>query len=263
MEHQTINAYGNGYARTVDGFDWLFQHEFAHEWFGNQLTAANWDDYWLHEGFGTYMQPLYGRWREGEARYAAMMDRDRARITNAHPIVSGRLLTEEQVYEAGNGGPGTDIYFKASWMLHTLRWLIGDEAFFRATRLVVYGREDPRPGNFTPRYGSTAEFEAAVRRVTGRDHRWFFDAYLRRAALPDLVEVRQPGRLTLRWSAGGPFPMPVEVAVGDRVQRLAMADGTGSLALPAGAHVVVDPNARLLRRSVSVERFQAWQARRD
>ena len=50
MEHQTINAYGNGYAKAPEGFDWLFQHEFSHEYFGNQLTAANWDDYWLHEG---------------------------------------------------------------------------------------------------------------------------------------------------------------------------------------------------------------------
>ena len=57
MEHQTINAYGNEYAKAPEGFDWLFHHEFAHEYFGNQLTAANWDDYWLHEGYGTYMQP--------------------------------------------------------------------------------------------------------------------------------------------------------------------------------------------------------------
>ena len=61
MEHQTINAYGNGYAKDGYGFDWLLQHEFAHEWFGNQVTNANWDDMWLHEGFGTYMQPLYSQ----------------------------------------------------------------------------------------------------------------------------------------------------------------------------------------------------------
>ena len=29
MEHQTINAYGNGYKKAPEGFDWLFQHEFA------------------------------------------------------------------------------------------------------------------------------------------------------------------------------------------------------------------------------------------
>ncbi|RRB82041.1 M1 family peptidase, partial [Escherichia coli] len=89
MEHQTINAYGNDYAKAPEGFDWLFQHEFAHEYFGNQLTAANWDDYWLHEGYGTYMQPLYGRWREGEARYATMLADERGKIANLRPIISG------------------------------------------------------------------------------------------------------------------------------------------------------------------------------
>ena len=262
MEHQTINAYGNDYAKAPEGFDWLFQHEFGHEWFGNQLTAANWDDYWLHEGFDTHMQPLYGRWREGEARYAAMMAGQRDKIANKVPMVRDRELSGDDVYEDTNGGPGQDIYYKGSWILHTLRWLIGDQAFFDATRLLVYGRPDPRPGNFQPRYGSTREFQAAVHRVTGHDYDWFFDAYLRQAALPDLVETRAPGRLTLRWqiSGGRPFAMPVEVQVGSRRVTLPMRGGTGSVAVPAGAHVVVDPWSRLLRRSVAIEETQAWRA---
>ncbi|WP_242007631.1 M1 family metallopeptidase, partial [Luteimonas cucumeris] len=59
MEHQSINAYGNEYAKDEFGYDELLQHEFAHEWFGNQLTNTSWDDMWLHEGYGSYMQPLY------------------------------------------------------------------------------------------------------------------------------------------------------------------------------------------------------------
>ena len=264
MEHQTINAYGNGYEKKPEGFDWLFHHELAHEWFGNQLTAANWDDYWLHEGFGSYMQPLYGRWREGEARYDVMLEAQRNLIANKAPIVRGRELTEEEVYEPAKGGAGTDIYYKASWMLHTLRWLIGDRAFFDATRLAVYGRTDPRPGNFTPRYGSTAEFERFVRQVTGRDYRWFFDAYLRQAALPELIESRRGNRLDLAWRtpARRPFAMPIEVAVDGVVTRFAMTNGRGSLALPAGARVVVDPEARVLRRSPAVEAYQAWRDRK-
>ena len=69
MEHQTINAYGNEYKKSEYGYDWLLQHEFAHEWFGNQLTNKNWDDMWLHEGFGTYMQPLYMQWLRGDMEY--------------------------------------------------------------------------------------------------------------------------------------------------------------------------------------------------
>ena len=262
MEHQTINAYGNNYAKVAEGFDWLFQHEFAHEWFGNQLTATDWDDYWLHEGFGTYMQPLYGRWREGEARYAVMMAAQRANIVNKVPIVRDRQLSGDDVYDDARGGPGQDIYYKGSWVLHTLRSLIGDRAFFDATRRLVYGRSDPRPGNFAPRYGSTREFQRHVREVTGRDHDWFFDAYMREAALPELIETRSGDRLSLSWKVPGgrPFPMPVEVQVDGRVERIAMTGGTGMLSVPAGAHVVVDPWSKLLKRSAAIERLQAWQA---
>lgn len=261
MEHQTINAYGNGYAKAADGFDWLFHHEFAHEWFANQLTAANWDDYWLHEGFASYMQPLYGRWREGEARYAVMLEAQRNAIVNAAPIVRDRVLTEEEVYEPAKGGAGTDIYYKGSWTLHTLRGLIGDDAFFRAVRRMVYGRADPKPGNFAPRYGSTREFERIVAEEAGRDMGWFFDAYLRRAALPELQTERTADRLTLMWDAGkgAVFPMPVEVQVDGKVTRLAMDEGHGTIALPKDAHVVIDPAARVLKRSTAVEEMQAWR----
>ncbi len=258
MEHQTINAYGNHYAKAIEGFDWLFQHEFSHEWFANQMTVANWDDYWLHEGFAQYMQPLYGRWREGEARYATILDGYRAKITNRAPLISGKVRTEEEVYEIGKGGPASDIYYKGTWTLHTLRWLIGDKAFFEATRRIVYGRPDPQPGNFAPRFTSTTEFEAIVDQVTGKDYRWFFDTYLRQAALPDLVTTTTPGGMTLEWKgAAGAFPMPVEVQVGDSLVKLDMANGKGEVALPAGAHVVIDPWARILKRSAAVEAMMA------
>ncbi len=261
MEHQTINAYGNGYRKAPEGFDWLFQHEFSHEWFGNQLTAANWDDYWLHEGFGEYMQPLYGRWREGEARYAVMLDDQRNKIENSAPIISGKNRTEEDVYEASKGGPAQDIYYKGAWMLHTLRWLIGDAAFFDAVRREVYGRPDPKPGNFIPRFGSSAEFETLVDQVTGKDYRWFFDVYLRQAALPELTNSRSGDTLTLQWVTPGnsPFPMPIELSVDNKIVAVDMVGGKAVIPVPAAAHVVIDPYARVLKRSTAVEAYQAWK----
>ncbi len=262
MEHQTINAYGNEYAKAPEGFDWLFQHEFSHEWFGNQLTAANWDDYWLHEGYGTYMQPLYGQWREGRARYAAMLQTERTSILNLKPITQQRVTTEEEVYELDKGGAGQDIYYKGSWMLHTLRSLIGDKAFFDVTRLAVYGRSDPKPGNFAPRFGSTKEYEGLVRKVTGKDYRWFFDVYLRQAALPELVETRTGNTLSLAWKVpgNGPFPLPVQVEVDGRIRTVPMTGGKASMSVPAGAHVVIDPDALVLRRSVAQEEAAAWKS---
>lgn len=258
MEHQTINAYGNNYRKTPSGYDEIFQHELGHEWFGNQLTAANWDDYWLHEGYTQYMQPLYGQWREGDARYAAMMDQFRLAIINKAPIVSGKIRTEEEVYEDEKGGPGQDIYYKGAWVLHTLRYLIGDDRFFEATRRIVYGRPDPKPGNFKPRFGTTPEYIGIVRQVTGEDLQWFFDVYLYSAALPQLTSTRTGDQLVLRWKTPGdrPFPLPVDVAIDGKVQRVAMPGGTATLTVLAEAHVVLDPNAHVLCQSDAVDAVQ-------
>ena len=260
MEHQTVNAYGNNYKKTVEGFDWLFHHEFAHEWFANQLTAADWDDFWLHEGFGQYMQPLYGRWREGEARYAVLMDTSRGKITNAKPLISGKPKASEEVYQDGIG-PGGDIYYKGAWVLHTLRNLIGDKAFNQSMTRLVYGRPDPEPGNFKPRLGSSTEYRAIVKQVTGTNYGWFFDVYLNEAALPELIETRTGNQLSLAWKTpkNKPFPLPVEVQVDGQIQRLAMTGGRDTLTVPEGAHVVVDPWSRVLKRSKAVDEYQAWQ----
>ena len=257
MEHQTINAYGNEYKKTEYGYDWLLQHEFAHEWFGNQLTNANWDDMWLHEGFGTYMQPLYMQWLRGDMEYFANLMKQRATLANKHPVVSGKPMVEDDVYDDEHG-PGHDIYYKGSLVLHTLRNLIGDDAFFAATRKVVYGTTDPRPGNFKPLYAGTSDFIAAVNQATGDDYQWFFDVYLYSAALPELVATRDDGGLALRWKTPGdkPFPMPVEVRVDGRVHTLAMKGGQGRVDLPAHATYTLDPHSKLLRALPHIVEYQ-------
>ncbi len=260
MEHQTMNAYGNSYAKTAFGFDDLFHHEFAHEWFANQLTNSDADDFWLQEGFGSYMQPLYAKWRGGDFAYIARLHAARSGIRNCFPIISGTSRTVDQVYLPATG-PAGDIYSKGSWVLHTLRGLIGDKAFFRATRRLVYGRADPAPGNFKPRFGSSAEFMALVNEETGQDYDWFFDVYLRQALLPELLSETRGGELHLQWKVpgGGSFPLPVEVQVGEKVTRVRMMGGSGSIALPPGAHVVLDPNGNVLKRSRDIEALQRWQ----
>jgi aminopeptidase N len=260
MEHQTINAYGNKFVKSQYGYDWLLQHEFAHEWFGNQVTNANWDDMWIHEGLGTYMQPLYMQYLRGDMEYFANLMEERAKITNKAPIVSGKQRTEEDVYNDKRGGPGLDIYMKGSLVMHTLRNLVGDDAFFRAVRMVVYGTDQPRPGNFTTRFGTTAEFIAAVDKTTGRDLDWFFQAYLYQAGLPELQAARQGDRLVLSWkTAGGtPFPMPVEVRVGKQVVTVPMEGGKGSVELPQGATYTLDPHSKILRREEHIEQYQDY-----
>lgn len=259
MEHQTINAYGNGYKIETRGYDTLLQHEFSHEWFANQLTNRNADDMWLHEGLGSYMQPLYARYLHGERFMQSELQRQREGLVNAFPVVSQTNRTVNQVY-GGSEGPGGDIYSKGSLIAHTLRMTIGDEDFYEVIRRLVYGRPDPRPGNFVPQTSSTHEMNAIVNQVTGRNFDWFFQTYLYEAGLPVLSQVRQGDQLTLTWTTdgGGDFPMPVEVEVDGALQTVPVPDGSATITVPVGATVLIDPQNKLLRQLDVVDDWQAW-----
>jgi aminopeptidase N len=221
--------------------------------------VSNWDDFWLHEGTGSYMQPLYARWRSGEGAYTAHLLETLPKIHSRTPLVTGRPQSATDVYQ-DKLHRGGDIYTKGSWVLHTLRGLIGDKPFFDALRLAIYGRPDPRPGNFSPLYRTTPEFIGFVKQTSGGDLQWFFDVYLYSAALPRLVQTRSGNTLTLTWKTEGnrPFPMPIEVEVDGKLSRLAMTGGRDTLTLPQGAHVVVDPMARVLKYDADIEAFGDW-----
>lgn len=259
MEHQTINAYGNQYRLDGKGYDWLLHHELAHEWFGNQLTNFNADDMWLHEGLGSYMQPLYLGWLHGDRFMQAELATQRLAVANRFPIVSGARRTEDEVYR-NDVGPGNDIYVKGSLISHSLRMLIGDDAFFKAVTTLVYGRPDPKPGNFQPLYRSTPDFLRIVNETTGKDYGWFFQAYLYQASLPVLKEARADGRLTLEWSTpAGVFPMPIEVEIDGRVTTLPMTGGRGAIAVRDGQHARIDPQNKILRQLGFIDEFQAYR----
>jgi len=259
MEHQTINAYGNNYKVESRGYDTLLQHEFSHEWFANQLTNRNADDMWLHEGLGSYMQPLFARYLHGDRYMQSELQHQREGLVNRFPVVSQTNRTVNQVY-GGSEGPGGDIYSKGSLIAHTLRMTIGDDDFYEVIRRLVYGRPDPRPGNFTPQTSSTREMNAIVNSVTGRNYDWFFQTYLYEAGLPVLTQTREGDQLTLAWTTdgGGDFPMPVEVEVDGELQTVPIPDGRATITVPVGATVLIDPENKLLRQLDVVDALQAY-----
>jgi len=126
MEHQTMNAYGNKFRYTKIGgqdFDGLMNHEFGHEWWGNKVTAADWADYWIHEGIGSYGDALYTYDKEGEQAYEGIFKHSIIGIKNDKPIVIGKDIEEEEAYHG-------DIYSKGAFFMHTLRYVLGDSIFF-------------------------------------------------------------------------------------------------------------------------------------
>ncbi len=248
LENQTMIGHSGRIVKGPRGFNWLFNHEFSHEWFANQLSNANYDDLWLHEGLGSYAQPLLAEYLGGESAYLAELQSQRNGVRNLKPLVSGAERDEKWVY-ADATGPRGEIYQKGSWVSHTLRGVMGDSAFFQALRILVYGRPDPLPGNFAPQFNTTQGFLAIVNQVTGKDYTWFFDVYLYQAEIPKLTTSREGDRMTFRWEApaGLPFPMPLDVQIGDRMVTLPMTDGTGELTVDPQAAVTIDPKQKVLR----------------
>lgn len=260
LENQTLIGYSIDYTKTEFGWDWLLNHEFAHEYFANHILA-NYDDLWLHEGFGSYAQPLIAEYYGGEIDYMAQLKKQREGIRNEQPLVLGRERDEKEVY-ADPSGPRGDVYTKGSWVAHTLRKLIGDDAFFKSLRLLMYGRDDPRPGNFQPPFQTTQSYLKIVNEVTGKDLKWFFDVYLYRAPLPKIVATREGGLLKVRWQTPDdlPFPMPLDVRVDGKVVTLPMTDGKGETPAGANAAVTLDPWSKILVQSDAIDRFQEWKA---
>ena len=245
MEHQTIIAYGNEFeSGEYEGYDWLLHHETSHEWWGNLVTCRDWNDLWLHEGFGTYMQALWLERTFGADAYRREMAGNRRDMANAEPLAPREPMTMSAIYD-------NDVYNKGAWLLHTLRWLLGDERFFVVLRRMAYPTEalERVTDGSQVRFADTDEFARLAGEHAGQDLAWFFEVYARRASLPRLEARRQGNEVTLRWKVEGdlPFPLPVPVQVGDRIVRVEMPGGEGSVRVDEGQRYAIDPERRLLR----------------
>jgi aminopeptidase N len=145
----------------------IVAHELAHQWFGDEVSPATWQDIWLNEGFATYAQVLWAEHRsagarEGWADQAAAspgLDRPPADPGASH-------LFDPSVYHRG----GLTLY-----VLHET---VGDDRFFEILRTWV-----ERHGGGA---ASTADFEALAEDVSGEDLTDLFDAWLRAEGMPAL-----------------------------------------------------------------------------
>jgi aminopeptidase N len=249
MEHQTIVAHGRIFDLERFGVHFTPLHELSHEWFGNLVSAADWSDLWLHEGFASYLETLYVEETRGAASAQLYLERHfLSGSSNLRPLAPRQPRSMRRSLAVDF----TDVYGKGAWVLHTLRGLVGDDVFFAALRRVAY----PRPELEAVTDGSQCRSETTegVRRIfeaaSGRDLRWFFEVYLRRAELPRLRVTRRGDEVEVAWEVPGdlPFPMPLEVALPDGGrQRLEMAAGRETLPWPYRRPPVVDPDHRVLR----------------
>ena len=127
MEHQSAVAYGNHYKNNAFGFDFIIIHESAHEWFGNSISCSDHADLWIHEATGTYAEAVYLEEKSGKDMAQRYLNGQKNNIRYRYPIVGP--------YGVNYQSPDSDMYFKGTWMFHTLRSIINnDELWFKTLK---------------------------------------------------------------------------------------------------------------------------------
>ena len=144
-------------------------HEIAHQWWGDLITLRSWEHTWLNESFATYSDYLYTRFDKGEDAGAFdLLGKKNQYLNEAHsrylrPIVFNR-------YNDPNDNFDKHTYPKGACMLHLLRYILGDDTFFRTLSTFLHQNE------FKP--VDTHDFMKTVKEVSGKNMDWFFEQYI-------------------------------------------------------------------------------------
>jgi aminopeptidase N len=122
LEAQGLSVFGANHVDGRRGSERLVAHELAHQWFGNSLTVARWQDIWLHEGFACYAEWLWSERADGQPADACARDAwaGLARLPQDLLLADPgpELMFDDRLYKRG------------ALTLHALRRAVGDERFF-------------------------------------------------------------------------------------------------------------------------------------
>jgi len=248
MEHQTIIAYGLYYGRIFQvndwGLDYIHFHELAHEWWGNLVTAKDWSDLWIHEGLGTYMEALYVEHISDRETYHAYMDARRPGNFHEYPLAPMTPMT------AGEAFGYLDSYHRGAWVMHTLRFHLGDDLFFNLLKYWAYPdtSDTDNTGGRLCRLATTIEMKDLAEQVTNLDLDPFFDVFLREASYPYLEIVYAFKEATFKWITENDVALDLNVPIllNGLPQIVEMIGGEGNIRLPLEYEIVVDPDQWIL-----------------
>ncbi len=211
MEHQSAVAYGNGYKMGYKGFDrsltgigmdfdYIVVHESGHEWFGNNVTARDIADNWIHEGITTFSESLFEECVAGKEKGQKFCRGEWNNIRNDKPIIGRYGVNDEG---------SNDMYDKGAAIMYMVRILTNDDEKFR-TMLRGLGKDNYH------QVVTTQQIEGQISWHTGLNLTAFFDQYLRTTKIPQLEYTIKNNELSYKFNnivAG--FTLPLTVTTDD------------------------------------------------
>ena len=245
-------------------------HEIAHQWFGDLVTMAWWDDLWLNEGFATWMEgrttrKLHPEWDiDGvDAAYTSRGAMGRDAYATTHPVVQ-HVETVEQASQAFDG----ITYGKGSAVIGMLEDYVGADAWREGVRSYIrkhaYGNavtddlwrevDQAAPGRQLMQVAHDFTLQPGVPLIKA-------SAVCEAGATKVVLEqgeftVDRPDKTPLRWH------VPVSVRGGDGSVVRVLVDGQASATLPGcGAPVVVNAGQKGYYRTLYAP--QQFRALRD
>jgi aminopeptidase N len=147
----------------------LLAHELAHQWWGNMVTCHGWTEFWLNEGFATYMAAAYREQRFGRDAYLKDVESMKTRYEQVRTRGNDRPLVFPS-WDRPTADDRTIVYQKGAYARHELRELLGDAAFWAGIRRYT-----------SEHFGqsvTSGDFRESMEQASGRDLRAFFDRWV-------------------------------------------------------------------------------------